>query len=228
MWNGTLLGTATRKGFDAINDWRDSYRPGGARSDTPATGKPKDAVSAGGNLPLGLRQNNPGNLRRWAKGQETRGGFAVFPSMASGLSAMAGNLLNYYNKDGLRNVRDIIAKWAPKEDKNDTDAYIKDVAKRLGVGAADELDLKDPAVLSKLMAAMIQKEQGYNPFGSTELLAAAQSRLGGGNGAQVVVNQKTDIHVNGADSPVATARSVAMVQDDVTGNMVRNMRGAIQ
>lgn len=223
-------GVAVRKGFGAINDWRDSYRPGGSRSDNP-TAPPSQGppVSPSGKqLPRGLRQNNPGNLRSWGN-TPVVDGFANFGTAGEGLSAMAGNLLAYQRKHGLNNVRDIIARWAPKKDKNDTGAYIDAVSQRLGVGAGDELNLKDPAVLSKLMGAIVQHENGYNPYGTAELMAAAQSRLGnGGAGKQVVIHSKTDIHVNGADSPAETGRSVAMVQDQVTGNMVRNMQGAIQ
>jgi len=111
-----------------------------------------------------------------------------------------------------------------------TDAYVAAISRRLGVGANDQLNLKDPATLSRLMSAMIQHEQGYNPYGATDILAAAQNRLGGaGNtGAQVVLNQKTDIHVNGTDSPAEAGRAVAYVQDETNGNLVRNMRGAVR
>lgn len=44
----------------------------------------------------------------------------------------------------------------------------------------------------------------------------------------VTIHNKTDIHVNGAQDPAATGRAVAMVQDEVTGQMVRNMGGAIR
>lgn len=143
---------------------------------------------------------------------------------------MAGNILAYYNKYGLNTVRSIVARWAPSNENN-TGAYVDAISKRLGVGENDKLDLKDPAVLSRMMGAMIQHEQGYNPYGAAELTAAAQSRLGGaagGAGKQVVINQKTDIHVNGGDSPQATGRAVGMVQDETNGTMVRNMQGAIR
>lgn len=203
-------------GFDWVNKWRNSYRPGGANADT--------ANPHG--LPLGMRQNNPGNLRSWP-GAPTQNGFASFSSSQYGLQAMAANLLSYYNKRGLNNVRDIVARWAPASDGNNTSAYVESVSKRLGVGATDALNLKDPAVLSRLMGAMIQQEQGYKPFGSAELLAAAQSRLGGA-GKQVVLNQKTDIHVAGGDSPTSTGRAVAAAQDQVNNGLVRNFQGAVQ
>lgn len=198
--------------------------PSPAPSATPAPEK----------LPRGMRNNNPGNMRAWAPGQEKRDGFVVFPTMQSGLSAMAAQLLKYQTAGGLNNVRDIVSKWAPKDDRfgrgdhNETDAYVAAVSQRLGVGAGDKLDLKDPQTLSHLMGAMIRQEQGYTPFGSAELLAAANSRTGGTAAPSVTVNQKTDIHVGGGESPRETAREVALVQDETNGNLVRNMRGIVQ
>jgi hypothetical protein len=209
----------------AIEGWRwlwgkvtGSGGPGGTQS---VSGRITPAAPSAG--PLGLRQNNPGNLRSWGAAPQ-QNGFAVFPSAAVGLSAMAGNLLGYYDNHGLRDVRSIIARWAPSSENN-TGAYVDAVSKRLGVKPGDELNLKDPATLARLMGAMIQQEQGYNPYGSSELMAAAQGRLGKGS---VTINQKTEIKVDGADSPTETARAVALVQDQVTGNMVRNLRGAVR
>lgn len=174
-------------------------------------------------LPLGLRQNNPGNLRSWGN-NAVRNGFAQFDNVQSGLSAMAGNLLAYYDKHGLRDIRGIIKRYAPPKDNNDTSGYIAQISKQLGVSDTQALNLKDPAVLSRLMGAMIQKEQGYNPFGTGELMAAANSRLNNA-GKSVTLNQKTEIHVHGGGS--GTANEVLRNQGRVNTDAARNLQGAI-
>jgi hypothetical protein len=68
---------------------------------------------------------------------------------------------------------------------------------------------------------------GAAPSETRNYMAAIASEKGSNDGKQVVISQKTDIHVSGAESPSETARQVSRVQDEVTGNMVRNMRGAI-
>lgn len=251
IFGGGPAVTLGKKAFDAVNDWRDSHRPGGWRSSVPAQGLPTDALPRnrispeqralmeqeaaraesplGGNprLPLGLRQNNPGNLRSWGD-VERRNGFASFGNMQEGLSAMAGNLLSYYRNRGLDTVQGIVGRYAPPSE-NDTGGYVAAIAKRLGVKAGDKLDLNDPKILSQLMGAMITQEQGYNPFGTADLMAAARGRIGGApQGGRVEINQRTEINVNGAGDPSAVAFRVGRVQDEVTGNMVRNMRSAVQ
>lgn len=179
-------------------------------------------------VPLGIAQNNPGNLRSWGSAA-VKNGFAVFESAQQGLSAMAGNLVTY-SKSGLNNVRDIVSKWAPPSDKNPTENYIKTVSGQLGVDSSQQLNLKDPAVLARLMDAMIRFEQGRQPYGTAELVAAAQSRLGGAAPGQaasgVVIHQKTEINVNGDPNPSATAKNVFNSQERVNGDLVRNLSSA--
>ncbi len=84
------------------------------------------------------------------------------------------------------------------------------------------------------MAAMIKVEQGVQPYGTPELLAAAKARLGneavpsGQTAPRVEVNQKTEIHVHGDTTPNATARSVYDGQARVNGDLVRNLSTAIK
>jgi len=69
-----------------------------------------------------------------------------------------------------------------------------------------------------------KKGMARAPFETRDYVA---SIAGAQAGKQITINQKTDIHVNGADSPQATGRAIGQVQDQVTGTMVRNMRGAV-
>ena len=176
----------------------------------PAAAPANAASAATSNLPLGLRQNNPGNLRSWGS-TPVLGGFANFGSAQEGLSAMAANLL-VYQKRGWTSLNKIISHWAPASE-NKTDEYINAVSKSTGFGAEQLLDLSDPKVMSSLMAAMIKHEQGYNPFSQTDLLGAANSRLT----APVTIIQ---VH---APDPTSAGTAVARHQDQVNANLVRNV-----
>lgn len=179
------------------------------------------------NQPLGLSQNNPGNLRSWGSNPISRG-FAQFKSVQEGLSAMAGNLVAYANR-GQDTIRKVISAWAPATE-NDTSKYISDVTKQLGIDADQKMNLKNPEVMSRLMDAIIRKEQGFQPFGAGELLAAAQSRLGGGAGQTsggVILHQKTEINVTSSD-PRAAASATSAAQREVNAELVRNFVGAIR
>ena len=85
------------------------------------------------NKQRGLRNCNPLNIRRTAdlwQGLAERQPdpeFFTFRSMAWGYRAAFIVLRTYCHKYGLRTVRDIIARWAPPEDGNDTENYIRKV-----------------------------------------------------------------------------------------------------
>lgn len=132
-------------------------------------------------LPIGLRINNPGNLRpssrfRWNGTSDEphstystkSGDFVRFKSIDYGLRAMALNLKNQQRLHGLRTIEGIIGKYAP-EIENDTASYIAFVANQTGFAASEKLNLENPSVTVRLMKAMIRMEQGQQPF-STELI----------------------------------------------------------
>lgn len=202
VWDG-VKGIAGRMKEDVL-------RYGGAKSVTP----------------LGLRQNNPGNLRNWDRGNEEHSnGFVNFDSMEQGLSAMAGNLLVYARR-GWDSIQSIVEHWAPQSDGNNTQAYIKNIVKAMGgVDADASLDLRDPETLRLLMAAMIQQEQGMNPFTQADLQKAVQSRLGN-TGAPVRVD--TTINIHGVSDPREAGNAVVAQQDRVNGDLARDLRGAMR
>lgn len=103
--------------------------------------------------PRNLRNNNPGNIvygdfakRHGAIGSDGR--FAIFPDAETGSRAMDA-LLESYGRRGFDTVAEIINRWAPPSENN-TSAYAKTVASRLGVGVNDPLDLSDPTVRAAL------------------------------------------------------------------------------
>lgn len=117
-------------------------------------------------LPRGIRNHNPGNIRRtgdqW-QGMapvQTDSAFVQFVSPEYGIRALARVLLNYSNR-GLRTVRQIIGTWAPPNE-NDTGAYVAQVARALGVGPDDPIDVT--ARLGQLIPAIIKHENGRQPY----------------------------------------------------------------
>lgn len=196
--------------------------------DLPTDGK--DPVIAKGNLPRGVRNNNPGNIEygAFAKSQGAVGSdgrFAVFNSMEEGIAATV-TLLQSYVQRGFNTIRTIIGRWAPNGENN-TEAYIASVAKKLGISADQKLTSDQ---LSGVAQAIFGHENGAAYSATANLLAASGSaRLGADGQANrsVSVTQKTDIHVTGTGDPQGTARAVAGQQDRVNSDMVRNFTGAV-
>lgn len=124
--------------------------------------------------PRGLRNNNPGNIEwgRFAQGQGAVGSdgrFAIFPTPAAGIGAMHSLLGSYHRNHDIDTIDQIIGRWAPAGDGNNVDAYVAAVSDASGFGAADPLDMTDPSVRSRIIAGMIQHENGRQPFTMEEI-----------------------------------------------------------
>jgi hypothetical protein len=112
------------------------------------------------NLPLGLRNNNPGDFRTgiaWQGivGQEN--GFLTFKDISYGLRALALDLINNINK-GVNTIRTFISKYAPPSE-NDTASYIGFVADETGIPADEPLGT-DNNTIHSLIRAILDKELG--------------------------------------------------------------------
>lgn len=122
--------------------------------------------------PKGIRNNNPGNLRyvpsiAW-KGQtgSDGSGYAVFDTAEDGIRAMGHELRDYLGRQE-NTVASIISTWAPSNE-NDTNAYIADVAGRLGVDPQQPLD---GGAIPALAQAIIIHENGSDPYGIAAIAA---------------------------------------------------------
>jgi hypothetical protein len=115
------------------------------------------------------RRNNPGNLR-------TPGGkgFQAFASPQAGLDAMARQLEIYSQRDHINTLSGIVNKYSPAGDHNDPNTEIPQIAGWTGFGANDELDMKNPAVLAKVMTAIIRKEGNSAGVTAADVNSAAQ------------------------------------------------------
>jgi hypothetical protein len=126
----------------------------------------------------GVRNNNPGNLDynpkiKWqglaanpleeapASGRPPR--FARFKSPVYGIRAIAVTLITYADKYGINTVQKAINRWAPPNE-NDTGAYAKHVAKKLGVGVNEIVDFHDYFVLRAMVETIIEHENGLKSF----------------------------------------------------------------
>ena len=130
----------------------------------------------------GIRNKNPGNIDFNASafkrdpwqgelGIEDCPGarFTTFQSPEYGIRALCKILLTYHHKrkanDGsaIDTVKEIIDRWAPPSENN-TDSYAAHVRDLLDVESGDEIDVDDPAVLLTLAEAIIQHENGVQPY----------------------------------------------------------------
>ena len=174
-------------------------------------------------LPIGLRNNNPGNLRTGPGGS-----FGSYASPADGLVAL-GKQLNLYATGAskaagnrrLTTVQDILSVYAPPSE-NDTGAYVNSVAKGLGVKPTDQLDLSDPEVMAGLMRGIVKHENGQNPYSDAMIRGAAQQAIGGSPSMEV----NNTFNINGAKDPKAVGADVQNRQTDVNQKLARNFTQA--
>lgn len=130
----------------------------------------------------GIRSNNPMNIREtsitWQGELPHDGdGYEDFDTPANGIRAGAKNLLSYYRRHGLNNIDAIIRRWAPPEDNNPTENYIRFVAQMTGFLPHQVLNVEDVGTLVKLCAAIIEFENGSQPYSLDLIRQAVRSAL---------------------------------------------------
>ncbi|MDO0946630.1 hypothetical protein [Chromohalobacter israelensis] len=124
--------------------------------------------------PRGIRNNNPGNIEdtgtnwRGLDSPRNDGRFLRFVDPTYGIRALARVLGTYYRVHGISTVRGVINRWAPSTE-NDTSSYVEHVAQEIGASPDAPINLESPAVRVPLVAAIIEHENGKQPY-STELI----------------------------------------------------------
>lgn len=132
--------------------------------------------------PRGIRNNNPGNIRhskvRWVgeAPDQTDPDFVTFYSPEYGLRAICRIVLNYQHYDGCDTLSKIITRWAPPSENN-TASYIDATSKQCGVDPNAKVDAHDPELMTKLLEAIVQHENGQQPY--SPLLTAKALSLAG-------------------------------------------------
>lgn len=134
-------------------------------------------------IPRGIRNNNPGNIdrnaTRWqgmAVDQSGDARFVVFTAPVYGLRAIGKVLLTYYRAYKLDTPMAIVNRWAPPTE-NDTLAYAGQVAKAVGVARGERIDLERPEILAKVVTAIVQHENGQQPYAASLIDQAVRLAL---------------------------------------------------
>lgn len=120
-----------------------------------------------GNNALGLRNNNPGNLRAAPNATGKNSGFVTFENAGDGLAALSRQL-QLYGDRGNNTLNGIIHTYAPRSE-NKTQAYIDAVSKQTGFNPSDRINLHSPEILEKLIPAIIKHENGVQPYTRDEI-----------------------------------------------------------
>lgn len=116
-------------------------------------------------IPRGLRNNNPGNIRinsdlfqgevRPSKDKS----FKEFETMAYGYRAMFKILSNYFKNYKLDTIRKMITRWAPPKE-NHTEKYIQFVSDYAGIPADDPINVNNRELMIRIVAGMSRMENG--------------------------------------------------------------------
>ncbi|HEY9663066.1 MAG TPA: hypothetical protein V6C65_31870, partial [Allocoleopsis sp.] len=86
------------------------------------------------------------------------GGFRTYPNAYEGVADL-GDLLQRYGSEGHDTLRKIISRWAPPSENN-TNLLIQRASQWTGFSPDQQLNLKDPETLRKVMIAMNRNEFG--------------------------------------------------------------------
>ena len=136
-------------------------------------------------VPLGIRLNNPGCMRitkdRWQgldPAETARNGkYFAFLEAVYGLRAIARALITYQDKRLAANgskidtVKEIVERWAPPSE-NPTEHYIDFVRSRTGIYAGQHLDLHDFATTKAIVCAIVEFENGCQPYDDATITKA--------------------------------------------------------
>ncbi|HEB4989666.1 TPA: hypothetical protein R0E75_004835 [Klebsiella michiganensis] len=144
-------------------------------------GAPRVTAHGNSSAARGLRNNNPGNIEAgsnsWDGQAGSDGRFAKFVTPEHGIRALGKNLLSY-QRQGYDTVSEIVNRWAPASDGNNTEAYISALCKKLNVTPNDQLNMSDINTLRQLCAGIIQHENGKQPYSEDQLNTGVSAALG--------------------------------------------------
>lgn len=111
-----------------------------------------------------ITTNNPLNLRysahnRWLGQLPPKAGFCSFETMQLGFRAALLTIRTYMIHHRRNTIEAIISHWAPPEDNNDTDHYIRWVCHRTAIAGRQVLSWGDPRI-REIVWAMALIESG--------------------------------------------------------------------
>lgn len=127
--------------------------------------------------------NNPTNLqpltngKLWPGQTGVSGRFATFATPQAGIEAAVQNLQAYGSQHGINTLQGIANRWAPAGDgANNPQAYAAALGKTLGIAPNAPLNMKDTALLHRIVQAQIPLESGRSR-GSTNPVNAIEAQL---------------------------------------------------
>jgi hypothetical protein len=193
-------------------------------ADNGKADKPTDNRS-----PRGIRNNNPGNLNFAGQAGATKEGgengrFAVFESMRDGISALYRQIQLYFSR-GVNTIESVVNKYAPADDNNNVQAYIKQLVGATGKQADEKLSGEDTETVFKLIRGIINHENGKGYVSDQDILSGIQVGSTATAMRQQTMQQqsspKTEVHI-GEMTVQSSATSVNALGQDVQRNVSRN------
>lgn len=149
----------------------------GSSSTVPKPGTPLSSSLTG--KPLGIRQNNPGNIRyssvnNWTGQTGNGSGYVIFSAPEYGYRALFKLLKTYINTHGLDTIAKIGQRWAPPSE-NPTSAWVSNVALMSGVSQHAKINPNDQATMIKIARGITGAENGsaFVNYYSTAILNKA-------------------------------------------------------
>lgn len=171
-----------------------------------------------GDLPRGIRNNNPGNVEHSSRNNwiglanpNSDGRYCRFNHPQYGIRAMLWLLLTYQTKHRLKTIKQIIERYAPRQDKNATSAYIAHVSKKAGIKPKQAISLREFETAVAVITAMIEFENGMQPY-SKQLIE---------NAIGLVITTDDEVNVGDVKPAIKSTEQVAVGSAAVgTGGMV--------
>ncbi len=167
---GHFVGTVGGSGASALSGGTLYAAAANARIATDAGGgavpAAQPAAQPAANLPRGVRNNNPlnvvdiGRLGPWEGQEGTDGSFARFDTPEAGLRAGAITIISHQARHDRNTVQEIISRHANTSPEAEQVRYAQHVARELGTIPGAVVNVRDPAVLPRMMRAMIEFENG--------------------------------------------------------------------
>lgn len=115
------------------------------------------------NLPRGIRNNNPLNIKignDWqGERPNTDGVFEEFTTMQYGLRAAFIILRKYINKYERNTIRKIVHSWSPDGSRVES-IYMSSVSKWSAIGLDDPIKYEDRDTMCKIVQGMAKVETG--------------------------------------------------------------------
>lgn len=147
------------------------------------------------NLPRGIRNNNPGNIKadgtNWQGMVGSDGTFIIFADMSWGIRALGTALANMINK-GYDTIGTLIPQWSA----TDQAAYVRNVSAYTGLDPSTQLGT-DADTIQGLIIAIVNQENGAAAsYVTPQDIAEGMSKI---NNSLVTAIQSAVVQVTSGD-----------------------------